>query len=86
MDVILVNLVFLQSILVAVKHSCIILCHLLVLVNGKDHVATCQCRHRGGGQVQIYLCLRWAPDGHWKETQYPLYMRLGGPQGWSGWV
>jgi hypothetical protein len=19
-------------------------------------------------------------------TQYPLYRRLGGPQGWSGWV
>ena len=21
-----------------------------------------------------------------KETQYPLYRWLGGPQGWSGWV
>jgi len=21
-----------------------------------------------------------------EETQYPLYRRLGGPQGWSGWV
>jgi hypothetical protein len=21
-----------------------------------------------------------------EETQYPLYRRLGGPKGWSGWV
>jgi hypothetical protein len=21
-----------------------------------------------------------------KETQYPLYRRLGGPEGWPGWV
>jgi hypothetical protein len=21
-----------------------------------------------------------------KETQYPMYRRLDGPQGWSGWI
>jgi hypothetical protein len=33
-----------------------------------------------GGQCQALAAL---PQG---KTWYPLYKRLGGPQGWSGWV
>jgi len=29
-------------------------------------------------------CLGWFTPR--KETRYPLNRRLGGPQGWSGWV
>jgi len=32
------------------------------------------------GQYHILAALR--PG----KTQYPFYRRLGGPQGWSGWV
>ena len=32
-----------------------------------------------GGQRHAPAALPW-----WKD--YPLYRRLGGPQGWSGWV
>jgi len=33
-----------------------------------------------GGQCHVPTPI---PPG---KTQYPLYRRLGGPQGWSGWV
>jgi len=33
-----------------------------------------------GGQCHVPAPI---PKG---KTQYPLYRRLGGPQGWSGWV
>jgi len=58
------------------------LCHLMLPVEGKDHTAISQSRHRGGVAVQLYPCLIWALDGNGKETLYPLYlMRPGGPQG-----
>jgi len=37
----------------------------------------------GGGVWSTPHPSSWAPG---KETQYPLYRRLGGPQGWSVWV
>jgi len=33
-----------------------------------------------GGQRHTLAALPW------RKTQYPLYRRLGGPQGWYGWV
>jgi hypothetical protein len=55
-------------------------------------------RHRGEAEIQLYRYLTQVLEwGGWsvpcpdcfnprKETQYPLYRRLGGLQGQSGWV
>jgi len=57
--------------------------------------------HKGPEGVLRYICIlsltstldgvRWTMPHpgcfvHGKETQYQLYRRLGGPQGWSGWA
>lgn len=91
MVIILIKLVSLQSIVVTVKHSHITLLqlHYAIWCYQLKAKITPQSPSLGTGgvAVQLYPCLIWALDGSGKETLYPLYlMRLGGPQGWSGWV
>lgn len=54
---------------------------------GKVHPITC---HVVTEEELVCICtlslsLALVGRGCWK-TQYPLFMRLGGAQGWSGWV
>jgi ribosomal protein L3 len=65
---------------------------------GTVHPRTAQEGPEGKKRYSSTLSLTSAPDGVWwstprpgrftpeKETQYPLYKRLGGPQGRSGRV